>query len=243
MSRDSSDVDVRAFYEPRTSSVQYVVADPRSRCCAIIDPVLDYDERSGATSTQSADALLSCVSEHDLALTWILDTHPHADHLSAADYLKQRTGVPTAIGDRIVEVQRLLEGNLQSAGQFPRRRFAVGPAVRQRRAVSNWRDRGRGDLLARSHARVGDIPRRRRRVCPRHIVHARRRDGPRRLSGRRRSAALAQHSAHFGAPRRHAAVHSHDYRPGGRPRPGKALSPTRNATMRTSARVSRRMIS
>jgi glyoxylase-like metal-dependent hydrolase (beta-lactamase superfamily II) len=99
--------DVVALYEKRTSSVQYIVADPATRQCAIIDPVLDYDEKSGATATASADALLAIVAERGLTVQWILDTHPHADHFSAAAYLKSRTGAPTAIGEKVVEVQKL----------------------------------------------------------------------------------------------------------------------------------------
>ncbi len=98
---------VKGFYDPRTSSVQYVVTDPATRCCAIIDPVLDFDEKSGATATWSADALLDYIHSNGLQLQWILDTHPHADHFSAAGYLKERTGAPTAIGVHVTEVQKL----------------------------------------------------------------------------------------------------------------------------------------
>ena len=98
---------VDAFFEKRTCSVQYVVSDPATRRCAIIDPVLDYDEKSGTVATSSADALLSFVRDHDLTVEWILDTHPHADHFSASGYLKDKTGAKTAIGERVVDVQRL----------------------------------------------------------------------------------------------------------------------------------------
>jgi glyoxylase-like metal-dependent hydrolase (beta-lactamase superfamily II) len=98
---------VRGFFEKRTSSVQYVVTDPETKQCAIIDPVLDFDPKSGATATHSADALLMYVDRQGLKLQWILDTHPHADHFSAAGYLKDRTGVPTAIGEKITDVQKL----------------------------------------------------------------------------------------------------------------------------------------
>ncbi|CCV04932.1 conserved hypothetical protein [Mesorhizobium metallidurans STM 2683] len=98
---------VRGFYDKPTGAIQYVVADQTTKRCAIIDPILDFDERSGATGTKSADALLDFVRERGLSVEWILDTHPHADHFSAAHYLKQRTGAPTAIGDRIVDVQTL----------------------------------------------------------------------------------------------------------------------------------------
>lgn len=98
---------VRGFFDKRTFSVQYVVVDPETRHCAIIDPVLDFDEKSGETATFSADALLEHVQREDCTLQWILDTHPHADHFSAAGYLKDKTGVPTAIGEKVVEVQKL----------------------------------------------------------------------------------------------------------------------------------------
>jgi len=102
--------DVKAFFDPRTWSIQYVVADPSTRKCAIIDPVLDFDEKSGATSTMNADAILDHVAANELTVEWILDTHPHADHFSAAHYLKEKTGAPTAIGDHVIEVQKLWKG-------------------------------------------------------------------------------------------------------------------------------------
>jgi glyoxylase-like metal-dependent hydrolase (beta-lactamase superfamily II) len=98
---------VRGFFEPRTSSVQYVVADPDTKRCAIIDSVLDFDPSSGATATRSADMLLDHIVHEGYTLEWILETHPHADHLSAAGYLKDRTGAPTATGEKVVEVQKL----------------------------------------------------------------------------------------------------------------------------------------
>lgn len=98
---------VKAFFDKRTFSIQYVVSDPETGKCAIIDPVLDFDEKSGATATRNADAILRYVETEGLSVEWILDTHPHADHFSAAPYLKEKTGAPTAIGDRIVEVQEL----------------------------------------------------------------------------------------------------------------------------------------
>ena len=98
---------VSGFYDKPTGAIQYVVADPATKRSPIIDPILDFDERSGATATKSADALLDFVSEQGLGVEWILDTHPHADHFSSAHYLKQKTGAPTAIGERIVDVQKL----------------------------------------------------------------------------------------------------------------------------------------
>ena len=99
--------EVSGFFEARTGSIQYVVADPETGQCAIIDPVLDYDEKSGATGTVEADRLLTFVRDKGYEVQWILDTHPHADHFSAEQYLREKTGAPTAIGERVVEVQKL----------------------------------------------------------------------------------------------------------------------------------------
>jgi glyoxylase-like metal-dependent hydrolase (beta-lactamase superfamily II) len=99
--------NVVGFYDAPTGSIQYIVTDPSTRKCAIIDPVLDFDPRSGSTRTTSADRLLRYIEAHGLTLEWILDTHPHADHFSAAGYLKDKTAASTAIGERVVEVQRL----------------------------------------------------------------------------------------------------------------------------------------
>ena len=123
---------VDGFYDERTGSIQYVVADPRSGQCAIIDPVLDYDEKSGSTATTSADALLAHVAARGWTVRWVLDTHPHADHFSAAGYLKRRTGAPTGIGEKIVEVQKLwkdlynLPADFATDGSQWDRRFADG---------------------------------------------------------------------------------------------------------------------
>jgi glyoxylase-like metal-dependent hydrolase (beta-lactamase superfamily II) len=98
---------VEGFYESRTGSIQYVVSDPITGRSAIIDPVLDFDEKSGATATHSADMILDYVHENGLTVEWILDTHPHADHFSAASYLSENTGAPTGIGEHVVRVQAL----------------------------------------------------------------------------------------------------------------------------------------
>ena len=99
--------DVTGFYDSRTGSIQYVVADLASGQCAIIDPVLDYDEKSGSTATRSADAILKHIAEKGLTVQWILDTHPHADHFSAARYIQSKTDAPTAIGAHVCDVQKI----------------------------------------------------------------------------------------------------------------------------------------
>jgi glyoxylase-like metal-dependent hydrolase (beta-lactamase superfamily II) len=105
---------VTAFFHEPTFTVSYVVADPATRRCALIDSVLDFDPASGRTSTASADALIAHVRAHDLTVEWLLETHVHADHLSAAPYLKQLLGGRIGIGAAITTVQRVF-GDLFNA--------------------------------------------------------------------------------------------------------------------------------
>ena len=97
---------VHAQFDEATHTVSYVVWDPATRRAAIIDPVLDYDHRTGRVSHRSADDLLGFAAGQGLSIDWVLETHAHADHLSAAPYLKEKTGAPIGIGARITEVQR-----------------------------------------------------------------------------------------------------------------------------------------
>ena len=96
---------VKAFFDQETNTVTYVVMDPSSHICAIIDPVLDFDPASGRTSTGSADLLLNFVEDNGLDVAWILETHAHADHLSGAAYLKSKTRGKTGTGRLIIAVQ------------------------------------------------------------------------------------------------------------------------------------------
>lgn len=98
---------IRAFFDEPTNTVTYLVWDPRTSRAAIIDPVLDYDHRSGAAGVVSADAVLAAVAEQGLAVEWILETHAHADHLTAAPYLRRRTGAKLGIGEHIRDVQTI----------------------------------------------------------------------------------------------------------------------------------------
>lgn len=99
--------EVTGFFDQRTWSIQYVVADTVAKKCAIIDPVYDFDPSSGQTAATNADRILAFVREKGYEVEWILDTHPHADHFSAAAYFRERTGAPTAIGEKVTEVQKL----------------------------------------------------------------------------------------------------------------------------------------
>ncbi|MBY0242332.1 MAG: MBL fold metallo-hydrolase [Burkholderiaceae bacterium] len=113
----STPMTTRGFFDPKTWTISYVVWDPQTRRAAIIDPVLDYDFKSGHTSTASADALLACIGEHELSVDWILETHAHADHLSGAHYLRSKVGGRIAIGEHIRAVQATFKNmfNLEPA--------------------------------------------------------------------------------------------------------------------------------
>ncbi len=96
---------VHAFFDEATNTVTYVVAEPDGLACAVIDSVLDFDQPSGRTDTRSADAVIGFIKAQGFRLEWILETHVHADHLSAAPYLQEALGGKLAIGDRITVVQ------------------------------------------------------------------------------------------------------------------------------------------
>jgi glyoxylase-like metal-dependent hydrolase (beta-lactamase superfamily II) len=96
---------VQSFFDDKTWTVSYVIADNATRFAAIVDPVLDFDFKSGRTTTVQADKLLAYVRDRGLQIQWILDTHAHADHLSGARYLQEHVGGRIAIGERITEVQ------------------------------------------------------------------------------------------------------------------------------------------
>jgi glyoxylase-like metal-dependent hydrolase (beta-lactamase superfamily II) len=96
---------VKAFFDPATWTVSYIVYERAGAAAAIVDSVLDYDPKSGRTGTTSADQLIAFVREHELQVEWILETHAHADHLSAAPYLKKQLGGRIAIGGDIKTVQ------------------------------------------------------------------------------------------------------------------------------------------
>ncbi|MEY4159977.1 MAG: hypothetical protein RLZZ136_598 [Pseudomonadota bacterium] len=98
---------VTAFFDPATFTASFVVADPATGRAAIIDPVLDFTPRNGRTATHSADAILAFIAAEGLRVDWLLETHAHADHLSAAHYLREKTGAPVVIGAQITAVQAI----------------------------------------------------------------------------------------------------------------------------------------
>jgi glyoxylase-like metal-dependent hydrolase (beta-lactamase superfamily II) len=111
---------VQAFFDPATFTATYLVSDPATRSAAIIDPVLDFEPKGARLSTASADAVLEAARRQDLQLLYVLETHAHADHLSAADYIRGKTGAAVAIGDQILRVQEtfatLFETEVKAGG-------------------------------------------------------------------------------------------------------------------------------
>jgi glyoxylase-like metal-dependent hydrolase (beta-lactamase superfamily II) len=101
---------VRAFFDEPTFTVSYLVWDPATKRAAIIDSVLDFDQKSGRTGTASAEKILAAVREEGVSVDWLLETHAHADHLSAAPFLKRHLNAPIVIGEHIATVQQVFKG-------------------------------------------------------------------------------------------------------------------------------------
>jgi len=97
--------DVQAFFDEATNTISYIVKDPDSRSCAVVDSVMDFDYASGRISFEGADAIVASIREQGLTLEWIIETHVHADHLSAAPYIQEKLGGRIGIGANILEVQ------------------------------------------------------------------------------------------------------------------------------------------
>jgi glyoxylase-like metal-dependent hydrolase (beta-lactamase superfamily II) len=116
---------VQSFFDPHTWTVTYVVYEKPGSKCTIIDSVLDYDPKSGRTKTESADEVITFIKANNLSLEWILETHAHADHVTAAPYLKEKLGGKVAIGDQIKKVQTVFKGvfNLEPGFNTDGRQF------------------------------------------------------------------------------------------------------------------------
>ena len=126
---------IRAFFDEPTHTVSYLVSDPATGRAAVIDPVLDFDLASGEADVRSAQAILAAVAEAGLAIDWVLETHAHADHLSAAPYIKTATGAAIGIGEEIRAVQKIFRpvfqaDDLKADGSDFDRLFADGERFR-----------------------------------------------------------------------------------------------------------------
>ena len=112
--------NITAFFDYVTNTISYVVRDPNGSACAIIDSVLDFDFASGRTDTQSADKLINFVTENKLDVQWLLESHVHADHLSAAPYIQMKVGGKIGIGSRITDVQETFGKIFNEGTEFQR---------------------------------------------------------------------------------------------------------------------------
>jgi glyoxylase-like metal-dependent hydrolase (beta-lactamase superfamily II) len=106
----TTQASVKAFFDPQTWTYTYVVYESEGSACIVIDSVLNYDPKSGRTKTTSADEVIAFIQQHRLHLEWILETHAHADHLTAAPYIQEKLGGKIAIGDHITAVQGVFKG-------------------------------------------------------------------------------------------------------------------------------------
>ena len=136
----SPNPEIRAFFDEPTNTVSYLVWDPETRAAAVIDPVLDYDHASGKVGTASAEALLFAARALDLKVQWVLETHAHADHLTAAPLIKARTGALVGIGEHITDVQAIFRPmfnalDLTPDGRFHKQKPEVGARHSGRYAV------------------------------------------------------------------------------------------------------------
>lgn len=118
-SQSCGDPIVVPFFDAGSDTFSYVVRDPESAACAIIDPVLDFDYASGAVSHEGADAMIEYVRHHQLQLEWLIETHIHADHLSGAAYLKKALGGKVAVGEAVIEVQKTFAPVFNEGPGFP----------------------------------------------------------------------------------------------------------------------------
>lgn len=112
--------DVISFFDEFTFTVTYIVTDPETKACAIIDSVMDFDPNSGRTTTKSADEVIAYIEQGGLKVEWILETHAHADHFSAAPYLQRKLGGKIAIGAHIPDIQKVFGGLFNEDDDFKR---------------------------------------------------------------------------------------------------------------------------
>ena len=125
---------IKAFFDEATNTISYLVADPVTRRAAVIDPVLDFDQRDGTVDIRSVEAILAAAKQQQLTIEWVLETHAHADHLSGAPYIKARTGARIGIGEHIKDVQRIFRPvfnaeDLRTDGSDFDRLFADGETL------------------------------------------------------------------------------------------------------------------
>ncbi len=146
---------VTHFFDEATNTFSYVVQDPDSQACAIIDSVLDFDYAAGRIDVRSADQIISFIRDNNLQVEWILETHVHADHLSAAPYLHEHLGGKTGIGAKIVDVQEIFGKASTPAPNLPGTVASLTSCLRRATpsGLATWRGgRSFTRLVTRRHA-------------------------------------------------------------------------------------------
>ena len=180
---------IRAFFDEATNTFSYLVADPATKRAAVIDPVLDYDPKSGEVDIRSVEAILAAAREAGYTIEWSLETHAHADHLSGSPYVKAKTGAKIGIGENIKEVQRIFRPvfnatDLKTDGSDFDRLFKDGDRFKIGELEVEV------ILHSGPHARLHQLQDRGCRVRRRYVVHARLWHRARRLPRRGRAQAL-----------------------------------------------------
>ncbi|KZL14333.1 putative metallo-hydrolase [Pseudovibrio sp. Ad37] len=113
-------VEIKDFFDPVSNTITYVVTDPETKACAVIDSVMDIDYPAGRISFEHADEIIAYIRENDLKLEWLLETHVHADHLSAAPYIQQKLGGKIGIGEQVTVVQGVFGKVFNAGTEFAR---------------------------------------------------------------------------------------------------------------------------
>lgn len=116
----SAQADVAGFFDEQSNTISYVVRDPASKACAVIDPVMEFDQAAGRLTFDGADKIIDHISKNDLELEWIIETHVHADHLSAAPYIQDKLGGKIGIGEHVLTVQETFGKIFNEGTEFQR---------------------------------------------------------------------------------------------------------------------------
>lgn len=142
----SQEPEVKGFFDPDTNTVSYVVHDPGSKACAVIDSVMDFDYAAGRIGFKSADRIIEYIGENGLRVEWLIETHAHADHLSAAPYIQEKLGDKIGIGEHIMDVQEVFGKVFNEGTEFRRdgsqfdRLFKDGDTYEIVRRQNIWRN-------------------------------------------------------------------------------------------------------
>ena len=235
--------EVTGFFDADTNTISYLVRDPASDACAVIDSVMDIDYAAGRITHQGADRIVAEIRDRGLKLEWIIETHVHADHLSAAPYIQEMLGGKLGIGAEHHACRiRSARSSTRVPSSSATARNSTG-CSRTATVIGSARIDGACAAYARPHAGLHDACRRRRRLHRRHAVHARRRLGACRFPRRRRAHPLPLDPPGVVPAGRHPAVHLPRLRATAAPSASRPPSPRSGRTTSMSRTASARMSS